>query len=182
MKKNPSTEQILFSTNCQKVLSFLIQNPDREYFDREISTLTGVSRAGANFALRDLAGAGLVVREQKGRMNFYRADADLPLIRYMKITQNIAALVPLVEKIKPFSVKIMLYGSAALGENNSESDLDVHVITRDPDEVEKKVFKDAHRKKIQHLVHTPDEYVKLKKNNPTFYREIEKGIILWEGK
>ena len=176
----PKSEKILFSTNCQKILSFLIQNPDQEYFDREISKLTGVSRAGTNFSLRDLAEAGLILREKRGRMNFYKAPSNNILIKYLKITQNIVSLIPLIEKLQKYSLRIVLYGSMAKGENTSKSDIDIFIMTRAPDEVEKIMFKDKLRKKIQCVIHTPNGYVKLKKSNPTFYQEVEKGIVLWE--
>jgi len=175
-------EKILFSTNCQKVLSFLIRNPDKEYFDREVSRLTGVSRAGTNFALRELAEEGLILREKRGRMYFYKAPSNDILIRYLKILQNIISLRPLIEKLKNLSLRIVLYGSAAKGENTAESDIDVFILTRTPDEVEKIIFKDKLREKIQYVTHTPNDFIKSKKRNPTFYKEVERGIVLWQEK
>lgn len=150
-------EKILFFTNCQKILSFLIRNPDKEYFDREVSKLTGASRAGTNFALRELAEKGLIL-------------------------QNIVFLHPLIEKLKKLSLRIVFYGSAAKGENTTESDIDVFILTRTPDEVEKIIFKDKLREKIQYVTHTPNDFIKSKKRNPTFYKEVEKGIVLWQKK
>ena len=175
-------KNILFFTNCQKILFFLISNPDKEYFDRKISKLTGVSRAGANFALRDLAKTGLILRERKGRMYFYKALGDDILIKYIKIIQNMVSIHELIKKIKKISLKIVFYGSAAKGENTSDSDVDIFILSRVPDEVEKIIFKNKLREKIQYVIKTPNTYIKSKKNNPTFYNEIEKGILLWEEK
>ena len=176
------SEKILFFTNCQKILSFLIQNPDKEYFDREVAKLTGVSRAGTNFALRELAEKGLILREKRGRMYFYKAQSNDILIKYLKIVQNIVSLRYLTEKLKKLSLKIVLYGSAAKGENTTESDIDVFILTRTPDEVEKIIFKDKLREKIQYVAHTPNDFIKSKKRNPIFYKEIEKGLVLWQEK
>lgn len=176
------TEKLIFFTNAQKILSFLIQNPDKEYFDRQISKLTGVSKAGANFALRDLAKEGLLVREKKGRMYFYKALSNIPGIRYLKILQNIISLNHLIEKLKRYSLKIILYGSAAKGENTSDSDIDVFIMTRDIEEVREIIFKDKLRERMQYVVHTPNDFIKSRKNSPVFYREVEKGIVLWEQK
>ena len=175
-------EKMFFSTNCQKILSFLIQNPDKEYFDREISKLTSVSRAGTNFALRDLAKEGLILREKRGRMYFYKASSNDILIKYLKILQNIVSLLPLIKKLKKLSLKIILYGSAANGWNTTESDIDIFIMTREPDEVKKIIFKDKLREKIQYMLHRPNDFIKSKKHNPVFYGEIEKGIVLWEAK
>jgi len=176
------SEKLLFFTNAQKILSFMLRNPDKEYFDREISKLTRVSRAGANFALRDLAREGLILREKRGRMYFYRVSSDDVLIKYLKILQNIIFLRPLIEKLKKFSLRITLYGSAAKGENHSESDIDIFIMTRDVDDVERVIFKDKLREKIKYVAHSPNDYVKMEKNNLVFYKEVEEGIVLWESK
>lgn len=175
-------EKILFFTNRQKILSFLILHPNKEYFDRQISKLTGVSRAGTNFSLRDLAKEGLVLREKRGRMYFYKVDSNDILIKYLKILQNITTLYPLLDKLKKLSLRIVLYGSAAKGENITESDIDIFIMTRSSDGVEKLIFKDKLREKIQYVVRTPNTFIKSKKNNPAFYKEVEKGIVLWEEK
>ena len=175
-------EKILFFTNCQKILSFLILNPDKEYFDLEVSKLTGVSRAGTNFALRELAEKGLILREKRGRMYFYKAPANDILIRYLKILQNIVSLRYLIEKLKKLSLRIVLYGSAAKGENTAESDIDAFILTRTPKEVENIIFKDKLRKKIQYVINTLNDFIKSKKRNPTFYKEVENGIVLWQKK
>ncbi len=175
-------EKILFFTNCQKVLSFLIRNPDKEYYDRQISKLTGVSRAGTNFALRDLAKKNLVSREKRGRMYFYKTPSNDILIKYLKIVQNLVSLRTLVEKLKKFSLRTVLYGSGSRGENTDESDIDIFILTRTPDEVQKIIFLDTLREKIRYVVHTPNDFIKSKKNNPTFYDEVEKGIELWKEK
>jgi predicted nucleotidyltransferase len=175
-------EKILFCTNRQKILFFLIQNPDKEYFDREISKLAGVSRAGTNFALRDLAEKGLILQKKRGRMYFYKAPSNNILIKYLKILQNIISLMSLIEKLKRLSLRIVLYGSAAKGENTTESDIDIFIMTRSPDEVGKIIFKDKLKRSIQYVAHTPNDFIKFKKSNPTFYKEVEKGIVLWAEK
>ena len=110
-------KKTLISTNCQKILSFLIQNPGREYFDREISKLTNISKSGTNLALRQLTREGLVLREKRGRMFFYRVRSGHIVIKYLKILQNIISLQPLVKKLRPSILQIILYGSAAKGED-----------------------------------------------------------------
>ena len=104
-------ENLLFFTNAQKTLFFLIKNTDKEFFDREISKFAGISRAGANFALRDLVREGLLLRQKRGRMYFY-----------------IVFLHPLVEKLKKLSLKINLYGDAAKGENHSYKEAEEGIV------------------------------------------------------
>lgn len=175
-------KNILCSTNCQKILDFLLSHPNEEFYDREISKLTGVSRAGTNFALRDLVGTDLVKKEKRGRMCFYRIDHQDTLIQHLKIVQNIILLYPLICKIKPISLKIVLYGSAGSGKNLAGSDIDLFILSRNPEKVKSIIFKDSLREKIQYVIDTPNEFAKLKKENPVFYKEVSNGMVIWEKK
>ena len=75
-------KQILYATNNQKILYFLMEHIGEEFYDRQISKLTGVSRAGTNFALRELVKGGLIKRENRGRMSFYRLERQNILIKH----------------------------------------------------------------------------------------------------
>ena len=66
-KDNRMIANILCSTNSQKILDFLLSHPNEEFYDRQVSKLTGVSRAGTNFSLRDLVKSNLIQREKRGR-------------------------------------------------------------------------------------------------------------------
>lgn len=174
--------EIFYSSSTQKVLYFLLSHADNKFYDREISRLAKVGRAATNYSLRALKNAGLVEREKKGRMYFYYAVSAKPIIRQLKITQNLVYIWPLVEKLKTVSIKITLYGSFSAGTNHSESDIDLFVLSREPDKVKDLIYKSSFKEKIQYVVNTPQDFVKLKKENPIFYKEVSNGIILYEGK
>lgn len=173
---------IIYNTNAQKILDFLLSHPDEEFYDRQISKLTGISKSGTNSSLRDLAGANLIRKEKRGRMCFYSIDNQDFLIKQMKILQNLIIIYSLVEKLKPHSIKILLYGSSASGENSEISDIDIFIQTRNTQKVKRIIYNDPLREKIQYVINTPNEFAKLKKENPVFYEEISKGITLWEKK
>lgn len=173
-------EKTLYFTNKQKVLAFLLEHSDKKFYDREVSNLSGVSKAGTNFALRELHNEGLIKREKKGRMYFYYIDTKDPIVKQLKITQNIAKLSPLLKKLEPLSIKIILYGSAAKGQNTEESDFDIFILTRETDKIKSIIFRSPLRKKIQYVAQTPNKYAKLKKENPVFNKEISEGLTLWQ--
>ncbi len=175
-----SIEKILYATNNQKVFYFLMEHIGEEFYDRQISKLAGVSRAGANFALRELEKAGLVQRENRGRMSFYRLERKNALIKEFKVVQNIVFLKPLIDKLVPLSLQMVLYGSASKGENTAGSDFDIFVLTREPKEVQKIIFDSKSGEKVKCIVNTPNEFAVLRKNNKVFYSEILNGIMLWE--
>jgi predicted nucleotidyltransferase len=79
-------------------------------------------------------------------------------------------------------MKIILYGSASRGENTKESDIDLFMVTNSPEQIRKIVEGNTVGKKIQLTLKTPLKYIEMEKTEPTFYREVERGIVLWESK
>lgn len=171
---------IIYNSSRQKVLYFLLSRPNEKYFDREVARLSKVSKAATNFALSDLMKAGLVSREKKGRMYFYHADTHNSLIRQLKITQNVIIVQPLIDKLKPASLRIVLYGSSAKGENLKDSDIDLFILSREPQKVKDLIFKSPLREKLQYVVNTPQQLAGLKQDNPVFFKEISSGITLYQ--
>ena len=174
--------KIFYSTCLQRVLCFLLAHPDQKYYDREISRLIKAGRASTNYALRNLMMAGLVKREKKGRMFFYYVTAEDSLIKQLKVTQNLIDTRPLVEQLKPVCLKIVLYGSSATGINHEASDIDLFVFSRDVGKAKSIIRKSSLSERLQYVINTPQELVKLKKENPGFYNGVSSGIVLYEGK
>ena len=128
----------------QRVLAFLAQNPDKEYYDSEIfREMNELSRAAVNNALRALADNGLTERIIKGRIAFNRIKEDLPEIKYFKILLNTQRVRKIIEPAADLVKKVILYGSSAQGENRSDSDLDIFIVTDKPDLVRKSSSKKA---------------------------------------
>ncbi len=175
-------EEILFKTNPQKVIAYLIQKPGKVFLSKEIQLATGISKAGVNFALNDLVKTGLVKREEKGRFYFYTINDSHPIVKQLKVLNTIIKLVPLLEKIKQKVSKVILYGSASRGEDTEDSDIDLFMVTNQDQELEKLVQKKHYDNKIQLITRTPLKYIEMEKTDPIFYQEVERGIVLWETK
>lgn len=174
--------EIFYSTSVQKVLSFLLSRPEERFYDREVSRLTKVGRAATNYSLRTLIDTGLVAREKRGRMYFYYVSLDDSIIRQLKITQNLIFIRPLVDKLEDVSLKIILYGSSATGTNHRESDIDLFILSREPKRVKDIIYKSPFKEKLQYVVNSPQDFIKLKKENPIFHKQASSGIILYEAK
>lgn len=174
--------KILFTTNPQKVLEFLTQAPGEEYLSKEIQIATKISKAGTNFALNDLVSADFVKRKKRGKMHLYTVNYGHPVVKQLKILKVIIFLDPLLKKIKKQSKKIILYGSSSRGENTKDSDTDLFIVTNFFQEVEKIVKNSYKGRGVQLITRTPLKYVEMEKTDPTFYTEIERGIVLWEEK
>jgi len=175
-------KNIFVATNLQKVLDFLVQNHDREFTSREIRKATKLSKAGTNFALRDLVEIKFVKREKRGKFYLYAVDFNSPIIKQLKVLRTVISLSHLIKKLRDKTKKIILYGSKSRGEDTKDSDIDLFMVTNMIEEIEKIVRKSSTGKKIQLTLRTPLKYVEMETTNPTFYKEIERGIVLWESK
>lgn len=174
--------KILVMTNAQKVLDFLIKKSNQEYIEKEIQKAVKISKAGTNFALRDLVKSKLVKRAAKGKNYFYSLNYHDSVIKQLKVLQIVMLLASLVEKINTKSNKIILYGSCSRGENTETSDIDLLIVTNNSDEVKKGTPESLNGKKLQITIRTPFKYTEMEKTDPYFYKEVERGIVLWEKK
>lgn len=167
------------STNAQKVLDFLIQNPGRQLLANEIERGAKISRAGVNNSLRRLAKEKLVIREKKAKIYLYSVDHTRPVIKQLRVLRTIEFLQPLVDKVKKFSQKVILFGSCARGENIPNSDIDLFILSNSQEEVRKLIKR---HKKLQLIIRTPLKFQEMKDKEPVFFEEISRGITLWEAK
>lgn len=173
---------IFGATNSLKVLSYLAEHPGREFLNSEIQKATLTSRAGAYFALKELVRQNLVSAERRGRLIFYRIIHDNYVIKQFKILKNVLALRPLVSRLKGSSRKITLYGSHSRGENDLTSDIDLFILSKDPEATKDILSSIKSRQKIQAVIKTASEFASLKETERVFMQEVERGIVLWEEK
>lgn len=172
-------KDIFFHTNNQKVLRFLVENNDEAKSASEIRLVTGVSKAGVSLALRFLVKQGLIKKEVRGKTYFYRSALERAIIKQFKVLISINKLCQLIEKISPHVEKLVLFGSTSRGENLLDSDIDLLVISRDKDSV-RKVLKKFEKLTVKPIIKTPLELNELKKKEPLFFAEVERGIVLFD--
>jgi len=181
-RKNNKVIDIFGATNSLKVLSYLTQDPSKEFLASEIQKATLASRAGVYFALKELMRQGLVSQERRGKVIFYRIVYDDAAIKQFKILKNVFSLRPIVVKLKPFSRKIVLYGSYSRGENDSTSDIDLFILSKDPQATKDAVSSIKTKQKLQTIIKTAVEMASFKESEKVFMQEVERGIVLWEEK
>jgi predicted nucleotidyltransferase len=175
----------LISTINQKVLSLLVKFSDREFYEREVSRKLGISAGSANRALNELFSSGVLWRRREGKMYFYSIDSSNAVLREFKKVVNLMLIEPLIEELKKMASRIILYGSCALGTDNSESDLDLFIVSNNKKDVSNVIstfnfprgFESIH---IQSVIKTPVELLEGGETGQTFMDEVERGIVLWE--
>ncbi|MDD5013071.1 MAG: nucleotidyltransferase domain-containing protein [Candidatus Pacebacteria bacterium] len=170
----------IFTTATQKILDFLIANTDKQSTEKEITEKTGVKKSAVNLALKELVKDGLLEKEKIGRTSVHSLSKDHAIIKELKILQNIIQIYPLVEKIKPLSQKIVLFGSSARGTNTTESDIDIFVQSNNPEEIKRIIDSSELKERIQLIVKMPKEMVVINKEKPLIFQEIDKGRILFD--
>jgi len=181
MKKS-QTINIFAATNSLKVLSYLAENPGKGFLCSEILKVIPISRAGVYIALGELAKQNLVSKVKRGKLLFYSIIYDDSTIKQFKVLKSVLALRPLVLKLKPLSKKIVLYGSASRGENDPKSDIDLFVLSSEPETAKKLIGSIKTKQKIQFIVKTPSELADFKNKEKVYYAEVDRGITLWEAK
>ncbi len=181
-KLNNSIRQLLVASGEQKVLNYLVSQDDWQTA-KEIQKKVGLSKAAVNFALNKLSKLDLVKKDQKGKTYLYRVSSSYPFVvlaKQFKVLDNIIACLPLIEKLKSVSQKIILFGSAARGEDLQESDIDILVVTHNKKKAKDLAEKSLLKRKIQLIAKSPLDFAELEKKAPVFFREVELGIVLWE--
>lgn len=180
-KKNKATD-IFGATNSLKVLSYLAQHPDKEFLNSEIQKAISASRAGVYFTLRNLVLQRLVSQERRGKFLFYRIVYNDVAIKQFKILKNVLALRFIISKLKTSVRKIILYGSYSRGENDSTSDIDLFIISKDTQLTKGVISSIKSKQKIQAVIKSSSEFASFKESEKVFMQEVERGIVLWEEK
>ena len=178
MKKRAG--DIFIATNPLRVMAFMSAYPEREFLSNEIQKPLKMSRMGVYLALRVLAKGKLILRSKKGKFLIYTVNRSYPVVSQFKVLRHMVELFPLVERLRIFSKKIVLYGSVSRGEDTSDSDLDLFVLTADPEAAAKGIPQQWAGHKIQAVVKTPADWAEFKDKEPVFYEEVSRGIVLWE--
>ena len=170
----------IFATSQAQVLCFLARHIGQSFYEQEIVERTGVSRSAVNLATRALHRAGLLVLEQRGRMNFYAAADRHPFVRQFKVLDTIARLEPLLQELRSLARRILLFGSCAMGTDTADSDVDLFILAPDRSQVMAAISHFRFDRPIQPVVVNGQELAAMKQQDPAFYARVQRGITLWE--
>lgn len=164
------------------ILALLAANPTRSYYQREIARKAKVSVGKTNQVLNRLRELDMVTREPRGKIHLYRYNLDDPAARHLKIFLNLTELSGLSRALRKVSNKVVLFGSVADGSDTEESDIDLLIVTADKRGTEEALAqggKEAGRN-IAPVVLSQLEFSGLKKEDPAFYEQAARGIVLWQ--
>ncbi len=163
----------------QKIIKFLGNYPEREFYAQEIAENVQCSKASASNILKSLAKEGVVFTNKRGHMKFHRINQKNLKVRQLKINFVLEKLNLIVPKLQKVSQKIFLFGSASRGEQTFNSDIDLFVITSCKPDAAAILKKTGKNTKIKAIIKTPSEWSEMEIKEPEFYQQVKNGIILY---
>lgn len=133
-----------------RVLTVFFREPRKIFHIREISRLVDLSQPSVTLHLKELEKENLILRVSEGLYGGYKANRENEMFRLLKMQNTILVLYKsgcislLSEKVMP--QVIILFGSAAKGEDIEQSDIDLFVEGMEADFDLKKFEKLQNRK------------------------------------
>jgi predicted nucleotidyltransferase len=170
----------IFGTPAFETLTFLGRHFRNSYYVRELAKILSISTGAASGQLRALEESGLVTSEQKGRTLLFRASISHPIVREAKIFATLLELSPLITADQSGIVRMILFGSCAVGEDSDKSDIDLYIETTDRQAA--KVMISRHEASISRIISpiivSPHEAVQLRIRDRPLFERIQSGKIL----
>lgn len=167
-----------------KVLSWFLEHPTDKYYLRECARILKMSPMTVKRSLDFLVKQEYLIRRIEKNQIFYSANVDNIAVRYLKIQRNLAWLedrkmVEMILKEMKGVSSIVLFGSYARGENDSDSDIDLLVISNSKEKPTAKAARLLERD-VNFLNFSHQKWTKEVKTNPALYLDIiTDGIVLY---
>lgn len=167
-----------------RILIVLAENPDQEFYQRQLAREAGVSIGAASQRLRKIAGSGLVTVRKSGRMFFYRYNLDNAVARQFKILLNVSRLYRMVQNLTPHARRVILFGSCAEGTDTAASDIDLLVLSDNGKGARDviRTYSQPLGREISPIIVDANEFRLLRAKDRPLYNRVMGGIVLWEAK
>ena len=130
-----------------RIVKLFVQLPDKEFTGREIAGLLGVSHSNVQRAMRILVDNGFAMKRRIGRADVFRGNKDHFLFKPLRELFVVERKLPeqiadeLRSEYGPLALSITVFGSYARGTADRRSDLDVLVVTREPELADKRTLR-----------------------------------------
>lgn len=170
----------LIFTITQKTLAFFCLHPDLKFYGREAAREMGLRQSSTQRAIKALEKEGVLTSERRGRSILYQLDESRPLIKQYKAMVLVAALEPLILKLRSIADRIVLYGSCANGTYLSTSDVDLLIVTSHEKKAGEALrrFENGFAMEIRPVITSLAGWMGYKKRDPVFYNEVDRGLLL----
>lgn len=167
-----------------KILKFFFEEPNREVYLRELAKHLNTSLFTTKKCLDRLVEEGLILERKNGKMRIFKANMDNLVFKNLKKTYTIekilkSGLIDFLKEKIPLLSSIVLYGSAARGEDTKNSDLDFLIIGKKT-HLSLDKFKIKLGREINILIYKHSEWKEKVRENKGFYQNlITEGIVFY---
>ena len=186
MTKMVQIFELICKPKLLKVLETFFLNPTSRFSQSELIKKTKLAKGTIAGILAILTESRILLFEQFGRAKYYTLNRENFQVKQFKRAYNVTSplILDFVNRTKELAHKIILFGSFAIGEDRTDSDIDIFVVT---DEQEKKIIDVAekiytkYKRKITPIVRTPEDYIEIAKKEALLFRKISfEGLTVYE--
>lgn len=158
---------------CWMIIMHFAENPKEEVSQTSVIQTLHISKRSAIKWLRFLEKNRIVMKREVGRTNLYRLNRSNTLVKQIKVLRTISTLLAKATRLE--GAELYLFGSAARGEDDEKSDIDILLIGPDRSGIEELRRID---RRIKVTAFTPLEWSRMAREDPAFYERVEKDRIL----
>jgi DNA-binding transcriptional ArsR family regulator len=178
--RNTTPLDALFPRTRQGILAALFVHPQKSWYVAELARRMGVPSSSLQRELQELTDAGILKAHRQGRMAYFQPNTDSPLYPDLRgLMLKTAGLVDVLrDALEALADKIQLafvYGSMAIGEERSDSDVDFMVVG-DVSSAELALALRSARetlgREINPTVYSPAEFARKHKENDGFLARV----------
>jgi len=166
-------EELFGSKSRIEILKTFLLNLGRDFYQREISTITNLPIRAVQREVEKLVKIGFIEKQIRGNRIYYRCRKDFPIFEELKsiILKTVALGNVLKDYLQKKGEKIELafiYGSFAKGDENISSDIDLLIVGNSTSKEISMLLspaKDSLRREINFVVYNKNEFLKKKESH-----------------
>ena len=166
-------EELFGSKSRIEILKTFLLNLGRDFYQREISTITNLPIRAVQREVEKLVKIGFIEKQIRGNRIYYRCRKDFPIFEELKsiILKTVALGNVLKDYLQKKGEKIELafiYGSFAKGDENISSDIDLLIVGNSTSKEVSMLLspaKDSLRREINFVVYNKNEFLKKKESH-----------------
>lgn len=161
------------------MLELFCQNPNKEFYSKEIGKKLGLSKATNIKWLKKLKENGIITETSKGRKKYYKLRLGNPLSRQIRIIFTLSELIPALKNSKELKAAYLV-GETARGTSPPDSPIELLILKRGDTKRIEKILDEVSEnigREIKAKIMSPLEYGQLSKEKPKLHERLEREKI-----
>ena len=172
--------ELIVGKKMLSLLLYLVNHPQQKHSYTQLRKQTKLAKATISKFLAHLRNNQCITLTAIGKNKLYQINKDNSILKQLKIMDNLCKLNFLIHASKKYNCEFYLFGSAARGEDNENSDIDILILGNvKKDEIISPIIKQAAKlkKEIKLQIFTLAQWSMAKEKDPAFYERVEKDKI-----